>query len=554
MADAQAHTSTRSRTFTSGIGLETAVAQWGLALFVGIVVRLYVVWANEMDSGDWVGRTIRAGEFVRGAAPIWARTPWPEGNYLLPAIPIALGGDSYWSVRVICALFAALAIPLICLLGRQFGGLQGGRAAAWIVALLPFHVYISANGAMTEGPFLVFVLAAIVGAVRWAEKPSRTRWLLAAGLCVAAAEAFRFDGVLVGASIGLVALFVRDERGLGVRQPRILGAIALFGLIALVYPIALYLSWKHFYGDPLYMVKFAEENTTQFYSDGGHQRWPRWFYILYCITFWPVVGPVFALTPLIWAVSWLGVWRARASIKTWILVVPIVALTVFYMRAALSYTLLNQIRYVTVLSLPLLACFWIPIAALTLPRRRLALGAGLATMVALQIVPTDAAWHDRGVLTRQLAPYSLVRPKQHVARDVLRWIDQHASPGQKVVFSPHAGSAWLTLASHSSEARIQRLNVYRTSNLVHDSAGMVSAIRDSLRGADWLVTSGKHNTEGLRDALVEEMVIPTPSTSGGALIWQGVHLRLTADFGAMRVYAIGEMNQATESHTSTSPP
>ncbi|MEO5510526.1 MAG: glycosyltransferase family 39 protein, partial [Longimicrobiales bacterium] len=347
MADAQAHGSARIRAFTKAFGVETTFGQWGLALFVGIVLRLYVVWANELDGGDWVARTIRAGEFVRGVAPIWAQTPWPEGNYLLPAIPIALGGDSYWSVRVFCALFAALAIPLICLIGRQFGGLQGGRTAAWILALLPFHIYISANGAMTEGPFLVCVLAAIASAVRWAENPSRTRWLVAAGLCVAAAEAFRFDGVFVGASIGLVALFVKDERRLVVRQPRILGAIALFGLVALVYPIALFLSWKHLYGDPLYMVKFAEENTAQFYSGGGHQRWPRWFYILYCLGFWPFVGPIFALTPLIWAVSWLGVWRARAHVKTWILVLPIIVLTAFYMRAALSYTLLNQIRYVT---------------------------------------------------------------------------------------------------------------------------------------------------------------------------------------------------------------
>jgi hypothetical protein len=523
---------------------------WVMPLLLGIVLRLAFIWANEMDGGDWVSRTVHARNFVRGIAPIWARTPWPEGNYLLPAIPMWLGGDAYWSVRVFCALFSSLAIPLAFVVGQQFGGRRGGLLAAWTLAILPFHVYVSGNGAMTEGPFLVFVLGSIASAVRWAETPSRGGWLIASALCVVGAEAFRFDGVFVGASIGFVALFVKDERGWVIRRPRVLAAIAAFAVISLAYPIALVISWKALWGDPLYMVKYAEENTAQFFDSGGHQRWSKWLYTAYSVGFWPFIGPVFALTPLIWVASWYGVWRSRGRVATWFLVLPLVVLTLFYIRSALAHMLLNQIRYVTVLSVPLLACFWVSVANLAPRMRRLAIGAALVSMAAIQVVPIDAAWHDRGVVSRQLAVYAVVRPKQHVARDVVQWINQHASPEQKVVFTPHASSSWLALAKNGSIPHVRRLNIYRTSNLVYDSTGLAAAIRDSLQSADWVVASGGANTEGVRDALVKELVQPTRTGSDSTLQWDGVHMRLAADFGAMRVYKVARTTGISPEPTS----
>ncbi len=513
-------------------------SDWLFPLLAGVAARLFFVFLNDLDEGDWISRTINARDFARGTFAIWARTPWPEGNYLLPAIPISLGGDAYWSVRVFCALFSALAIPLVFMAGRTFGGRQGARIAAWTLAFLPFHIYISANGAMTEGPFLVFVLGAIVCAIAWAQAPERGRWLIGSALCVVGAEAFRFDGVFVGASIGFIALLVRDERGFVIRRRTGLAAVATFAVLALAYPIALVISWTSLYGDPLYMVKYAAENTTQFFSAGGHQRWPRWFYITYCVVFWPLVGPVFALTPLVWLASWIGVWRNRHRTAVWFLVTPILVLTCFYMRAALSYTLLNQLRYVTALSVPLLACLWSSIAMLSASTRRRVVYGLIASIAAVQIIPIDAAWHERGVLSRQLGPYALLRPGQGGARKALAWIEQRAVAGQAVVFSPHAASPWLALVPSHGVARVRQLNIYRTSNLVYDSAGLSTMIRDSLRSADWLVVSSRSNTQGLRDGLVTELVRPIQSGQGGALTWQGIDMRPAADFGSMRVFRL----------------
>jgi hypothetical protein len=538
---------TASRTTKSeqANGIVPDFAGWGWPFLAGVVVRLLAVWANELDAGDWVTRTLRASDFVHHGIAIWARTPWPEGNYLLPAIPIAFGGDLYWSVRIFCALVAAAAIPLIYVAARQFGGRENGRIAAWILALLPFHIYISANGAMTEGPFLVFVLASVITAIRWSRQPARLGWLIASAACVVGAEAFRYDGVFVGASIGFLALFVRDEQGAVIRRPKLLLAIVAFGIIALVYPIALFLSWKSLYGDPFYMAKFAEENATQFAVAGGHPRWPAWFYDTYSVAFWSLIAPAFALTPVVWALSWLGVWRVRRERATWFLVTPILVLTVFYTRATLAHTLLNQIRYATALSLPLLACCWIPLADRAPKGRRLAAALAFASIALTQVVPIDAAWHDRGVLSRQLGAYSLIRPDQYSAREVLRWIDEHATPEQKVVFTPHASSTWLSLSPYRGRARVEPMTIYRTSNLVFDSTGMVNAIRDSLQSADWVVVSTRNNTEGLQDRLVSELVVPGSPGPSGTVVWNGVPMKQAATFGGMRIYAIQRNNITT---------
>jgi hypothetical protein len=514
------------------------VTGWAAPAAVAVAVRLTFIVFNEMDAGDWAHRTARARAFVEHGAGFWAREPWPEGNYLLPALPMLLGGDAYWSVRVFSALIASLAVPLIYLLGRRIGGRRAGIVAAWILALLPYHIYISANGAMTEGPFLVFVLGASLAGSIWFERPRERRWLIYSGLCVLGAELFRFDGVFVGGSIGLLALLARDDGSYAVRQPRLLRTIALYAAIALAYPVALLVAWRFMYGDALYMIKVAQAHPLQYLVSGDHPRWPRWFYVAYSAAFWPLLGPAFALTPGIWLTSIWGAWTARRRVQTWFVALPIAVLTLFYLRAVLAHTLLNQLRYITALAIPLLAFVALPFRELSATRRRLLAAACVAAALATQALAFDAAWHDRGVISRQLGPHALIRPHQHTARSVVKWIDQHVPPGQRVVFTPHAHSTWLALAISADRADISRLTIYRTPNLVYDRSGMVNALRDSVATAQWVVTSGRRNMQGLRDGLVAELVQPVPADQSGCLQWNGIHMRLRADFGAMRVFEI----------------
>jgi 4-amino-4-deoxy-L-arabinose transferase-like glycosyltransferase len=523
---------------------------WAVPFAVAAALRLIFILFNETDPGDWVTRTVRAHDVVERGAGIWARTPWPEGNYLLPALPMLLGGDPYWSVRVFAAAVASLAVPLVYLLARRIGGPRAAPVAAWILALLPFHIYISANGAMTEGPFLVFVLGASLTGSLWFERPWERRWLIYAGLCVVGAELFRFDGVLVGAAIGLLALFARDGASSVVRRPRHIRTIALYAAIALAYPVALLLSWRLMYGDAFYMVTFAADATRQFFVSGAHLRWPRWLYAVYSGAFWTFLAPAFALTPVIWLTSVWGAWAARRRPQTWFVLLPVGVLVLFYLHAALTHTVLNQVRYITAVSLPLLVFVGVPFGLLSRGQRRLLASACVVGALATQSISLYAAWRERGVISRQLGPYALVRPNQHTAQRVAKWLDRHGANGQRVIVTPHAESAWLTLAVGTDRPNIVLLHVHRTPNQVYDSSGMANAIRDSLATAQWLVTSGRRNTHGLQDGLVSELVQPTPSTQSGSLQWNGIHMHLRADFGAMKVFEVVPNPRRTSTPTT----
>jgi 4-amino-4-deoxy-L-arabinose transferase-like glycosyltransferase len=512
---------------------------------------LTFIFFNEIDPGDWVTRTLRARAFVDQGTAFWARTPWPEGNYLLPAFPMLLGGDAYWSVRVFAAVVASLAIPLTYLLARRIRGPRAALVAAWILALLPYHIYISANGAMAEAPFVVFVLGASLTASLWFERPRERRWLIYCGLCVVGAELFRYEGVFVGAGIGLLFLFARDDGGYVVRQPRMLPAISLYAAIALAYPVALLLSWRSLYGNAFHMVKFAGDAALQFFASGAHPRWPRWFYVTYSGAFWSLLGPAFALTPVIWLASVWGAWIARRRAQTWFLLLSIAVLTLFYVRGAITHTLLNQLRYITVVAIPLVAFVGVPFDALAPARRRLLASACVVGALATQSLALYAAWYDRGVIGRQLGFYALVRPNQHTARQVAAWLDQHVPKGQHVIVTPHAESTWLTLAIGPDRSDIATLNVHRTPNLVYDSSGMVNALRDTLATVQWLVTSGRQNVQGLKDQLVSELVQPESTNQSGSLQWNGIQMRLRADFGGMKVFEVLPNRRRTS--TSTGP-
>ena len=512
---------------------------WAIPFAVAIIVRLTFILINDIDSGDWVSRTLWARDFVDHHTALWARTPWPEGNYLLPALPMLFGGDAYWSVRVTAALVASLAIPLIYLVGQRVGGPPAASVAAWVLAFLPHHIYVSANGAMTEAPFLVFLLGATLTGSIWAERPRETRWLIYSGLWVLGAELFRFDGVFVGACIGLLALLTRDDSGFVVRRPWAIRTIALFAAIALAYPVALLLSWRSIYGgDALYMVRLAQDNSLQFFASGEHPRWPRSLYLTYSALFWPFLAPAFALTPAVWGTSLWGAWIARRRVQTRFVLLPIAFLTAFYMRGAFEHTLLNQLRYITAIAIPLLAFFAVPFLKLRPARRRLVAAACVAGALLTQAVAFDAEWHDRGVISRQLGRFALIRPNQHAARDVMKWIDQHVPKGQRVIFTPHVDSPWLALALDKDRPDIATLDVYRTANMVYDSSGMTAALRDTIATARWVVTSGGSNVQGLQDGLVSELVRPAPSDQPGVLQWNGIPMRLRAEIGGLKVFEV----------------
>lgn len=132
-----------------------------------------------------------------------------------------------WSV-----FFGTLTIPLAYLAARDFfEQKKTGIWAAWMVALLPIHVWHSHFG--TSDISLVFwVTAAFWLAVRAYRQPNVIRFLLG-GLAVGIAIGVKFNGLLAGISFAAAALAAWKERRIQ-RLPQVLALLLIAGLAALV--------------------------------------------------------------------------------------------------------------------------------------------------------------------------------------------------------------------------------------------------------------------------------------------------------------------------------
>src|SRR5204862_8061075 len=90
-----------------------------------------------------VPRLGTARAWIFEGIPAFGRPVWPEGNYLLPAAALLLWGDAYWSVRIMYAIVGLTNVWLVYLLGTAVYGRSAGVTAAWVVALMPFHILVS---------------------------------------------------------------------------------------------------------------------------------------------------------------------------------------------------------------------------------------------------------------------------------------------------------------------------------------------------------------------------------------------------------------------------
>src|SRR5437762_1122642 len=191
--------------------IETRMPPWVTSLLVILLVaailRLAALVGFEGTIQDGVTRVATARAWIFEGIPTFGRTVWPEGNYLLPAAALLLWGDAYWSVRIMYAIVGLTNVWLVYLLGTAVYGRTAGVTAAWVVALMPFHILVSTDVAMSEEPYITFILLALLAIVRYTAKA--TPWFAAAaGLSVTLATTFRFDGVYWGIPLALSIAFV----------------------------------------------------------------------------------------------------------------------------------------------------------------------------------------------------------------------------------------------------------------------------------------------------------------------------------------------------------
>lgn len=171
--------------------------------------------------------------------------------------------------------------------------------------------------------------------------------------------------------------------------------------------------------------------------------------------------------------------------------------------------------------------------------RRL-VGATLAVGLIWQALVTDAALHDRGVVTRQIGGLSPIRRSQFATRALLDWTATHATPTRPVLVTPHTiESPYLALrrAPLQDAGKLVVQSYYLPkSQLVHTRVSLEQALADGAERAGWIATSAGLRQLGLRDALERELVRPDSTPSG--FVWHGVRLAPVAAWGDVRLWRV----------------
>lgn len=105
--------------------------------------------------------------------------------HLLLKIDTRLLGDSEWSLRLPSALAGALAVPAICLLGRELRGWVLGIAAALLLLISPFGIWQSQD---TKAYSLTLLAAILLGwaLLRALRLDTRRGWLIFAAVALIA--------------------------------------------------------------------------------------------------------------------------------------------------------------------------------------------------------------------------------------------------------------------------------------------------------------------------------------------------------------------------------
>jgi hypothetical protein len=207
---------------TRGFGRRLAL----LALAAGALRLVYALavapdTAGGVDDGFWyqeVSRSIARGDgfsvpFGSVSDGTFQLLSTAEHGPLYPALlagAIKLGITADAALRALGAVFGAVTVAAVGLIGRRLGGDRLGLVAAGIAALSP--LLIAADGALTsETLYGALIALTLLSALRLAERPSAGRAALV-GLAIGLAALTRSEALLLLLLLAL-PLVRRSARG-----------------------------------------------------------------------------------------------------------------------------------------------------------------------------------------------------------------------------------------------------------------------------------------------------------------------------------------------------
>ncbi|MBE2268170.1 MAG: glycosyltransferase family 39 protein [Anaerolinea sp.] len=220
-----------------------------------LTIRIGAAWTGHHDAnGAWTSVAVRNWQwhgFLNGmviynegfdpAERFEYYTHHPPFSAYLAAPLVLLAGFDEALIRFPSAAVTLISAAALYVLVRR---LSNARRAAWAALLYALTPMIGYFGRMPnyEAPGLMFTLLFAAVLVQWIKTPTRARWIALAALVVGIVwTAWAAD--MIAALLGVVALLtVRPSRRIAVIALGVVGAVALFAMIALFaanYPAAL---------------------------------------------------------------------------------------------------------------------------------------------------------------------------------------------------------------------------------------------------------------------------------------------------------------------------
>jgi putative flippase GtrA len=202
---------------------------------VAMFVRVWAINAVGYNSDEIVyvsqGASIAGDSAFNGVFPIFRAHP-----LLFQSLLAVLHQVTAATVvpRLASAAFGLASVLLVHAIGRRLYGSTAGLIAAGILALMPYHVIVSRQ-VLLDGPMVCFLLVAMYALVRFAET-GHSSWLYATSAGLGMSFLTKETAIV---SLGIVAIFFALTPTIRVRLRHAIGATALFGVLMVVFPLAI---------------------------------------------------------------------------------------------------------------------------------------------------------------------------------------------------------------------------------------------------------------------------------------------------------------------------
>jgi hypothetical protein len=204
----------------------------------GTGIRVWQLDALGFNSDE----AVYAGQAAAIAADPQLKEIFPifRAHPLLFQYVLAIGyvaGIDEVGARIVAAGVGMLTVGLAFLLGRLLYGTRTGIVAAFLMALMPYHVVVSRQ-VLLDGPMTLFATLALYLVARFAHS-GRPAWLYAAGGALGLTFLAKETGIVL---LGAVYVFLTLSPEVRVRLRDLAGSALIMALVIAPFPISLALA------------------------------------------------------------------------------------------------------------------------------------------------------------------------------------------------------------------------------------------------------------------------------------------------------------------------